>query len=1027
MAFNQFQIYANNTLLDTYDDLELSLNYQITDITDITSRSTSFSKTIVIPGTNTNNEFFKNIFELNIDLSVSSYNPKVAIPCSISIGDDQVFVGNMQLLKVIKNQKLVEYEIIITGILKNILYNLGDYYLSDLDITEYNHTRNKTTIEDSWDYQITKNQASYDATGLGEGYVYPFINYGNSSNIGTTSYVYDQYPAVYVKTIMDKLFQYAGYSYTSSFFNTPYFKSLIVPFTNDKLEYNAQQLSGLTNTIGVRGTNPEPTPFLNNTNYSYEATAGVTGWRQLAPVMNRGMAYNNSSKGYYFPLELETGSVLGTTMQDPDNRFQIQFNQTPGTRYTCTQDGFYDIDFEMAFIMKYINTDGPGNNIRYGNRVFTYGCAIEKILTNGTAISLGISPTPNGFQSTFAPSSGTHASPWYDTGTELSISLNIPNVYMTAGERIRIKFYISYPSNFQWTIPLLSNKVLAVPLIKNNQGGTQANYLSVKPASNLITNSIIPIDMQQILPIMKMKDFFLGICKMFNLIVQDNPNKSNDVIIEPKDIFYNSRKKIKDWTPLLDEFYDVTITPMSELDVRQYQFKYSEDDDYYNKQYTNETTEIYSNTQVDFINEFSNDVKELMVPFSPTPDTDNFISPRVAPFFADLEGTTTMKPKKSKPRILFYTGLKSGSWNLRNNPNDASPSNYTTYPYTGMWDDPFNPTYDLGWGKVQKIYWNGTLYPNYNLTQMWYSSTLNELEDVNSKLVEANFYLTPKDISEFDFRDIILLDNNYYRVNKISDYDPNSTDKTTKVELYKLSSVDFFPTLNEQLPQTTSSCPSDVVAKKFKNQGYIYVSISGQELDEGCCNLLGGVWTNGYCKVPNSVGGGVGVGNPVGDNATFKSGVGSATVKNATGGFNNAPVYTNKPIEQNKNNQSIASPDVVSLGFNNFVPKGSENVVLIGNNNSATNNVTNAIVVGNDSQATVSNSVVVNNVIITGDDLSLAWSGVYIIDAGENDVMNYGKTNLIDIIDGGLNSVRDFGGDSKARPIIDGSEPPPTN
>jgi hypothetical protein len=41
--------------------------------------------------------------------------------------------------------------------------------------------------------------------------------------------------------------------------------------------------------------------------------------------------------------------------------------------------------------------------------------------------------------------------------------------------------------------------------------------------------------------------------------------------------------------------------------------------------------------------------------------------------------------------------------------------------------------------------------------------------------------------------------------------------------------------------------------------------------------------------------------------------------------------------------------------------------------------------------------------------------------------MNYGKTNLIDIVDGGLNSVRDFGGDSKARPIIDGSEPPPTN
>ena len=34
------------------------------------------------------------------------------------------------------------------------------------------------------------------------------------------------------------------------------------------------------------------------------------------------------------------------------------------------------------------------------------------------------------------------------------------------------------------------------------------------------------------------------------------------------------------------------------------------------------------------------------------------------------------------------------------------------------------------------------------------------------------------------------------------------------------------------------------------------------------------------------------------------------------------------------------------------------------------------------------------------------------------------KTNLIDVVDAGNESVRPFGGDSKLRPIIDGSEPP---
>jgi hypothetical protein len=35
--------------------------------------------------------------------------------------------------------------------------------------------------------------------------------------------------------------------------------------------------------------------------------------------------------------------------------------------------------------------------------------------------------------------------------------------------------------------------------------------------------------------------------------------------------------------------------------------------------------------------------------------------------------------------------------------------------------------------------------------------------------------------------------------------------------------------------------------------------------------------------------------------------------------------------------------------------------------------------------------------------------------------MNAGKTNFIDIIDGTFESVRNFGGDSKLRPIISGA------
>jgi len=1012
MAFNQFKIYANGVVLDTYDDFNISLNYQISDITDITTRKTSYSKTIRIPGTKTNNDFFKNIFELNIDISNTSYNPKIALPCSVRIGDEEVFAGNLQLLQVITNQKLVEYEIIVTGLLKNILFKFADYYLQDLNLSEYNHERNLTTVPNSWDYQIVKNGSVIDATGLGEGYVYPYINYGNSQDINSVSYLYDMYPAVYVKTIMDKLFEFTNYSYTSNFFNTPYFKSLIIPFTGDKLQYSPEQLTGLTTVVGVQNTLAEPSPQCNNSLFSYENSTGVTGFRQLSAVMKRGMGYNNSSNAsneFFFPLEKESGSVGNTTMQDPNNLWTL-------SRYLVPQSGFYEINFEMNFFMKYIHKNG--NDIRYSQGEFTYGAQLILRKPNGTTSVIKQAPTPDLLNSTFAPSSGTHASPWYDLDTELNISMNVSSIYLEQGDRLFLNFIINYPSDFRWFGILNDDKIFALAVIKNSTG-SEANYFEVKPASNIITSPIINVDLVQSLPNLKMRDFFLSIVKMFNLIVYDNPNKSGDIIIEPKDEFYNSRKKIKDWTDLLDYSKDIIQTPMSELDVRRYEFKYQEDDDYFNKQYTNETTEIYGNYEVDFLNEFSNEIKEVSISFAPTPDSNIFIGSKVAPFIAELEGSNTMKPKKSKPRILFYDGLKNGNFTLKLNPNTTTGTTYTTYPYCGMWDDPYDPAYDLGWGKTQKIYWNSNVYPNNNLVQLFWSSTIQELSDVNAKLLEANFVLTPRDIQDFDFRDVIFIDNAYYRVNKIIDYNPILNDKTTKVELYKIDSVDFYPPPQQTLPNSGFGCPTDIVAKKIGNQ-FFYVSVSGKHMAEDCCNLIGGIWNNGACKVNKVIGGGgVGIGDPV--EVDYGSGIGQIGAVKPTGGFNNSPVYQAKPIELFRNNNSVNSPDVQVLGFGNYVPDNIQNGIIVGNNNVVSPDIKNAMVIGDNVFVREDNSLVVGDLLITTG--GIQYANPYIIDAGENTVMNDAKTNYIDILDGGYNSVRNLGGDSKLRPIIDGTNP----
>ena len=75
----------------------------------------------------------------------------------------------------------------------------------------------------------------------------------------------------------------------------------------------------------------------------------------------------------------------------------------------------------------------------------------------------------------------------------------------------------------------------------------------------------------------------------------------------------------------------------------------------------------------------------------------------------------------------------------------------------------------------------------YNLYNVFYKQQMLELTDKSARMMTCNFYLTPVDIANFRFNDVIFAHNEYWRVNKIIDYDTSSDVKqTTKMELIKL-------------------------------------------------------------------------------------------------------------------------------------------------------------------------------------------------------------------------------------------------
>jgi hypothetical protein len=261
------RIFIEDNELDINANFSQMINYSIDDLNNLDSKTTNFTKTIVLPGTSKNNRLLGNIFEFaNSNYTVDSapnfgynFNASKSANARIEVNGMQVIKGVMRLLEIIIDGENVEYEIALFGELGGFFSRLGASKLTDLDFSEYNHTYNYTNIVNSWD----------DANA-GEGYYYPLIDYGNTSPISNLdfykkSFFYTAFrPAFFVKEYINKIITNADYTWESNFFNTDFFKRLIIPNNQVRLKYNREQI--FESTINPEALTLSPSQFLVHSN-----------------------------------------------------------------------------------------------------------------------------------------------------------------------------------------------------------------------------------------------------------------------------------------------------------------------------------------------------------------------------------------------------------------------------------------------------------------------------------------------------------------------------------------------------------------------------------------------------------------------------------------------------------------------------------------------------------------------------------------------------------------------------------------
>ena len=152
------EIFIENKQVDISEGLSNLLTYAIDDIKDIGSRNTSFSKTIILPGTARNNALFGHIFDVTV---MNTYNP--ALPNTgynfnaskqaaaiIFQNHIQVFKGILRLLKIVINSGVPEYEVAVFGELGGLVNAMGNAKLQDLDFSIYDHILNVPNVSGSW-------------------------------------------------------------------------------------------------------------------------------------------------------------------------------------------------------------------------------------------------------------------------------------------------------------------------------------------------------------------------------------------------------------------------------------------------------------------------------------------------------------------------------------------------------------------------------------------------------------------------------------------------------------------------------------------------------------------------------------------------------------------------------------------------------------------------------------------------------------------------------------------------------------
>ena len=831
------KIQLSTGYLDVKEGTAFPLTFQVGDIRDVSQRKGSFSKTITLTGSKNNNNLLNHYYDVNIiegTFNINALTTGSVIQDNIPIMEDV----SIQLTAVLKAQltdgyeEHVEYEVLIKDSKADFFTAIANKELTDIDFSDFNHTYDAFSVVQGFDNTIV------------DGFKY-FLP-SNSAYIYSTQ---EFKPAIFARIYFDRIFADAGFTYDWPTIAYDRFDKLFIPYNGgvDNFDY-ADYLVKAEKTVSttINGANNAPGISRIAVVASALTTAtkiNITAWTELEDPQN---IFNPITGVYSTPFNISNANAQS-----------------------------YDYQITMSYELNLVNTSG---GILYGS---ASGVANNVFYKPMLGVSAGAQPIifSNLYTNTTPPANSTGATNAVECPLTIingttniltqTIVTTLPLTYLQLNQFSLGTLGINVDQNSLYFGNAVSPRnwrtvSAAGPAPATGQITLQAVItsiqLSIVPSSTVVAIGGT-IDVNDYVPKkIKQSDFIKSIFNMFNLYATIDNTQPNKLLLQNRDDFYDSGVEV-DWTYKLAKDQEQNLSFLPEITAKKVILTYAADKDAPNVTYTNATNDIYGQVEVVFDNEYVKEVATKPLLFSPTPVIKTLFGAFV-PMIAGAAPENNIRILYDKTEVgqpLATCGpfsiLDYGS---------VGQSNLTSYPLVGHFDDPLTPSFDINYAICDFYYYQPSNLTDNNLYNRYWRRTMGQIN--NGKMLIANFDLKENDIQALRLNDKIRIDNSWWNINKIVDYDANSN-KLTMVELISIDNeINFTPFMGpggpvipnppasigpmQMLAMSNINTTAMITSNVFSNQATAQVMGRGNVIVNGTKSVVVG---DGYIVSENEI------------------------------------------------------------------------------------------------------------------------------------------------------------------------------